>query len=225
MIYDGETEEQAAERIRRARARAALRAAPETAARLRAAGLPADGRTEAGDLPEWRTPLITDPVDSADRLFVQLRDWAEIWASRLDVDDAYLPPVWALGDGTPRGFRAGTGPVAASTIVHRVTSWLIDLEERISAAPGAEFYFDDVTKAVWPKRTAARMHPINVDPPRPCPNCGAEEVRGVFFGEPMEAAEARGEELLSELEGVGVRCAACGWQPELRASQIARWLS
>jgi hypothetical protein len=228
-VHQTETEAQAAERVRRARARAALRAASETAARLRAAGLPSDGRTEADVLPEWRTPLVTDAVDAADALFVTLRDWTEIWAGRLHLE-APAPGAWTRRDGTPLGFRAGTSQETASLIVTSVASWLLFHEDAIAAADGAAEYQVAVARAVWSQRdrtatTTSRRRIVMEASDRSCPVCGLDEVRGEFFGEPMESAEARGEHLLEELDGVGVRCAYCGWKPDATLSSVARWLS
>jgi hypothetical protein len=229
-VIEQETEARAAARVRRVRARAALRAAPETAARLRAVGVPSDGRTEADVLPEWRTPLMTDVVDAADALFVALRDWAEIWAARLKVQPP-APGAWMRRDGTPMGFRAGTSPEVAALLVTSAAGWLLIREETISETAGAAEYETAVARAVWSWRSAAGMATRRLQvtdwttPPRLCPVCGEDQVRAEFFGEPMEAAEARGENLLDEIAGVGVRCAHCSWQAEARPSQIARWLS
>jgi len=223
--FDTETEAQAAERIRRAKARAALSAAPETAARLRAKGIPADGRTEADVLPEWRTPILTEVVDAADALFVALRDWAEIWAARLHLE-APTPGVWMRRDGTPLGFRAGTTEEQASLLVTTVAAWLLLHDEEIATAPGAAEFHEAVVAAVWSLRTKSAFRTAVVTwSDRACPACRSDEVRGEFFGEPMEAAEARGEDLLEEVKGVAVSCAFCGWTAEAHPSSIARWLA
>jgi len=223
-----ETEQQIADKVRRAKALAALRAAPETAARLRASGIPSDGRTEADVLPEWRTPLVTGDVDAADALFIALRDWTEIWAARLHLE-APTPGAWMRRDGTPLGFRAGTSPEVASLLVTSVASWLLYHEAEIAAAATAKEYHDAVTRAVWSQHdrtpSARRSKIVSEASDRSCPACGADEVRGEFFGESLEAAEARGEDLVDEVAGVTVRCAYCGWKPDARLSSVARWLS
>ena len=225
-MIEHDTEAQTTERLRRARARAALSAAPETAARLRAKGIPTDGRTEADVLPEWRTPLLTEPVDAADTLFVALRDWAEIWAARLGIE-APTPGVWMRRDGTPLGFHAGTSPEQASLLVTSVAAWMLTHEEAIAAHPGAKEFHDAVARAVWSMRTKSgtRFQPVTQWSDRACPVCNSSEVRGEFFGEPMESAEARGEDLVSEVEGVTVRCAYCGWKPDARHGSLGRWLA
>jgi hypothetical protein len=227
-VIEQETEQQAAERVRRAKAIAALRAAPDTAARLRASGIPSDGRTEADVLPEWRTPLRTADVDAADALFVTLRDWTEIWSGRLNLETP-TPGAWMRRDGTPLGFRAGTSPETASLLVTSVAAWLLVHEDEIAKAPGAGEYHDSIVRAVWSQhdRTPVvnRRRIIGDASDRSCPVCGFDEVRGEFFGEPLEAAEARGEDVVDEAAGVTVRCAYCGWKPDARVSSIARWLS
>lgn len=68
-------------------------------------------------------------------------------------------------------------------------------------------------------------------------------VHGEFFGEPLTAAEHRGErvrawarsgdetaeqalhQFLTAVDGIQVRCSRCGWTADAKPTKLARWLS
>lgn len=245
-----ETEAQAAARVRLARARKALTSAPMLAYQLRWDATPLDGRTERGILRELRTPLLTGVTDAADELYVELQRWVLEWAVELQVAS---PEGWSwrnIRTGAELGLRADASPETAHNLVTSASAWLLWHENAIARLEGAEVYHDDVAGLIWAARGAAglirphRKSDVVTIATRPCPNpmCGAVEVRVEYFGEPMAYAIARGERLsptpigseteeqaanyfASAIAGVSVRCGLCGWSPELRPSQIARWLS
>lgn len=245
-----ETEAQAAARIRLVRSRKALTAAPSLAYQLRWDAAPLDGRTERGVLPELRTPMMTALTDAADELYVVLQRWVAIWAADLQVP---APAGWSWRNPVTAdllGLRADATPETASILVSSAASWLLWHETEIAALPDVGEYHDDVASLVWSLRAAAgmirshRKSEIAEISTRMCPNplCASDEVRVEYFGEPMAFAIARGERLAptpigdetedqaanyfaAAVAGVSVRCAVCGWAPELRPSKIARWLS
>lgn len=243
-----ETEEQAAARIRQARARKALTSAPMLAYQLRWDATPLDGRTERGILRELRTPMLTGVVDAADELYVELQRWVLEWAVELQVPS---PAGWSwrnIRTGSQLGMRADASPETALNLVTSSSAWLLWHENAIARLTGAEVYQDDVAGLVWSLRAAAglvrphRKSELVTIATRPCPECALDEVRVEYFGEPMAFAIARGERLsptpigdeteeqaanyfASATAGVTVRCAYCGWAPELKPSKIARWLS
>lgn len=245
-----ETEEQAAARIRLVRSRKALAAAPMLAYQLRWDATPLDGRTERGVLPELRTPMLTGLTDAADELYVDLQRWVAIYAADLEVP---APEGWSWRNPNtayPMGLRADATPETASILVSSAASWLLWHEAAIAALPDAAEFHDDVAALVWSLRAAAgmirphRRSEIVTISTRRCENplCHSDEVRVEYFGEPMAYAEARGDHLrpvpladetedqmmnrfASIVAGVSVRCAVCGWAPEVRPSKIAKWLS
>lgn len=245
-----ETEEQAAARIRITRARKALQSAPMLAYSLRWDAIPLSGRTEVGELPELRTPLITAVVDAADELYVHLHGWSAYFGGKLEIAS---PAPWMSrrSDGEPRGFRAETTPEDAHNLVSSVASWLLWHETDLTPIEHAADYLDAIATHIWALRAAAGLiTPRKRNPiiegfaTRPCPKCERLEVRVEFFGEPMAYAEgtsgarldttphSRAEtqddivnELMEAIRGVKVRCAHCGWTADARPSQIARWLA
>jgi hypothetical protein len=233
------TEDQDAEKVRRLRAMKALGAAPELVEHLRAMLTPSDGRTEGGVLPEMRTPLLTGITDAADEVYVVLLEWVGYWSETLDIPAPLAAVVaWRLPGGPsaniggPRigGFRAGTSPTAARVRVRVLVAWLLRLEIAIARDPLGGEFFDEVSRIVWKYRASsgltdqARSTRIWESSPRPCPDCGEISVRAEYFGEPIAAPVARGENLLDDVAGVQVRCMVCGWAEQPRASKVVRWL-
>jgi hypothetical protein len=203
-------DEEAAEALLRAqRARTALRMAPDLAAHLRTMLTPSDGRTEPGELPELRTPLLTDVADAADELFAVLLEWATAWAITFDetepVAAAYAHrnyqdshPGEGHRDARLEGFRAGTTPKQAAALTRAITAYLLPRHDAIAEQPAAPVYFDEVTALVWRLRSASGLtkpHPTREPSPRPCPLCGEYAVRAEYFGGTFLAAEKRGERL------------------------------
>lgn len=246
FTHQDETEEQAFARIRDVRSRKALTGAPDLVEHLRSMVFPSDGRTERGvEHPVMSTPLISGIVDDADELYVLLLEWTATWSEILD----RLPPtIFAVGwrnlqdahrstgytDNVVVGFKAGATPSGARGLVQLLTTWLLLHADEINAADNSAQYQDEITTAIWslqskyPTRDRGRptLRPVEHSHyARPCPVCGQEEVRGEWFSEPLEAAEARGENLLDGLEGITVRCAHCGWTEKPSAVRLARWLS
>ncbi len=245
-----ETEAQAAARIRQTRARKALAAAPMLAYQLRWDATPLDGRTEGGILREFRTPMMTGITDAADELYVELQRWVLEWAVELQVPS---PAGWSwrnIRTAEQLGLRAEASPETAHNLVTSSSAWLLWHENAIAKLDGAGAYQDDVATLIWSLRAAAgmirphRRSEVVTISTRRCPNplCNSDEVRVEYFGEPMAYAIARGERLsptpigseseeqaanyfASAIAGVSVRCAVCGWEPELKPSKIARWLS
>jgi hypothetical protein len=108
-------------------------------------------------------------------------------------------------------------------------------------------YQDAVAEKVWDLRAKHHLlasHPIREPLGRVCDHCDQPEMRATFFGEPMTAAEARGEfdvttatkddrhdpkstagrAILTAVDGVSIKCGYCGWEVQPRAIEIARWL-
>lgn len=234
-------EDAAAALLRARKARKALELAPDLAAHLRALMLPSDGRTEVGDSPELRTPLLTGVTDAADGLLRQLLEWADWWSKRLDIDGPvaasfarhdYQGSHASMGfsDFESVGFRAGTSPEMAAAIVRALVVWLlVHDDEMIVADPfWAGLYQDDVSKLVWRLRAESGQspaRPAREPSARPCPVCGELAMRAEYFGSSFQAAELRGEQLLNAVEGIDVRCGYCGHVETASATRIARWLS
>jgi hypothetical protein len=205
-----EAAEAAAEALLRAkRARKALAFAPELAAHLRSLLTPSDGRTERGELPELRTPLLTGVADAADELLARLLEWATWWAGELRVD---LPVAWSFAkrnyqdahpsagyrDVDAQGYRANVDARTAAAIMRSLVIWLIQHEEAIADHPRAGDYQDDVSALVWSLRAASGLvpdRPMREPSPRPCPVCGELAMRAEYFGSPFQAAVLRGERL------------------------------
>jgi hypothetical protein len=250
---EARAEREAAEAIVRGeRLRRALTEAPGLAEHLRTIVLHSDGRTEAGDLREWRTPLLTGTTDDADELFVVLLEHVTFWAEQLGIKPPLTAKAWNTRGGIRRevedvaaGFRAGTTPEQASSLVWALAFWLLEHDAAIAAHPNAATYQDEVASLVWSLRAGSRLAsaPVRMASPRPCPICDEHAVHGEFFGSTFEAAEKRGERLsayaragdetpeqalnafLAAVAGVEVRCDFCGWKADAKATQIARWLA
>jgi hypothetical protein len=246
------TEAQAEAEIRAARLRVALEEAPATMEHLRALIETSDGRTERGEVFTYaRTPLLTHVADDADDAYTRLVAWTMEWAGRLKVAPpttaavAYRVGGW-LGIPEPLGFKAGTTPRGARSLTQLLTTWLLIHEEQIDRRDDAQEYQDDIARTIWRIRNArglAEVHPVTRPVVRQCPY-GHEEVRAVYFSEPLVFAEARGEfdfelataeerknpttragrQILDAVEGVRVTCGYCGWSARPKVSEIARWL-
>ena len=247
------TAREAAEAIVRGeRLRRALTEAPGLAEHLRTVVLHSDGRTEAIEFREMRTPLLTGTTDDADELFVVLLEHVAFWAEQLSIKPPMTAVAWNTRGGIRRevedvaaGFRAGTTPEKASALVWTLAFWLLEHDAAIAAHPNAATYQDEVADLIWGLRSGSRLTsaPVRMASPRPCPICEELTVHGEFFGSSFEAAEKRGERLrayaragdetpeqalnafLAAVAGVEVRCDFCGWKAEARATQIARWLA
>lgn len=152
-------------------------------------------------------------------------------------------------DATLLGFKAGTTPQGAWALVQTAATWLLLREDRIPAHPLAGIYQDEVAALVWNLRSAhglTRGRPTRDASARPCPACGVFEVRGEFFGGSFTGAELRGDfdvtglytrderiaaaheagrKILSAIDGVTVRCGACGWTEKPKPNLIVGWLS
>jgi hypothetical protein len=111
-----------------------------------------------------------------------------------------------------------------------LVSWLLRLEMAIARHALSGEFFDEVSRIVWKYRASsgltdrAKSTRIWESSPRPCPDCGETSVRAEYFGEPIAAPVARGENLLDDVGGVQVRCMVCGWAEQPRASKVVRWL-
>jgi hypothetical protein len=241
--------------IRGERCRRALTEAPTLVEHLRTLVLHSDGRTEPGvEVLVERTPLLAGTTDAADEVYVLLLEWVAYWADALKVKPPMIAvAAWTTAGGIRRegpdvaaGFRAGTTPELASSLVWGLAFWLLVNDTEISAHPTAEIYQDEVASLIWAQRAGSRLTkaPVRTTSPRPCPVCGEHTVHGEFFGGTFDAAEKRGERLrawarrgdeetgeqalnqfLAAVAGVEVRCEFCGWKADARPSQIARWLA
>lgn len=267
-----ETEEQAASRVRASRGRVALEEAPRAVEHLRGLLEPGDGRTERGvDIRYERTPLLTQVADDADETYKLLVDWTLTWAALLNVpgpssaivahrnfQDSHASQGFA--DAEVRGFKAGTTPSGGRMLTQLLTTWLLVHSDQIRTHELADQFHDEVAAQVWRVRAGHGLlpaRPVTVGlfgtdgEPRKC-LYGHAEVRALFFGEPMAAAEARGEfdfelaeyrperpiadekrdptaragrQILDAVTGIRVECGYCGWSARPKVSDIAGWLS
>lgn len=243
-VIVGETPEQAEARIRAAKLHAALRVAPDVAMQLRAAAIPSDGRTEPGVVfPVERTPLVTGYADAANDLLVVLQSWVDAFAAGLGAEAPQAVTWWNLqtarasevragrsADGAdPLGFQAGTTPEQAHMAVTKLAAWLLWHSGELEGLPGWWDYAAEVPALVYRLRWAAGMvsprRPVVEWSTRPCVRCQRDEVRVEFFGEPLHAAEARGENLLDAANGIAIRCGFCGTVYDATPAQIGAWLS
>jgi hypothetical protein len=262
LVDDVEIDEERAEALLRARrARVALSLAPELAEHLRSLLTPSDGRTERGERPTDRTPLLTGVDDDADELYVGLLEWVDFWADALQlVKPTRGVLAWrnlqvshrsaGYRDGQLLGFRAGTSPRVARTLVQSLSSWLLRIDERrLEGHWSTREFQDHVTWQVWSLRAASGLtaaRPAREASDRPCPVCKTFSMRAEFFGGTVGAAELRGEldvagvatrderldptspagrRILSAVDGVAVRCSYCGHVVKPTAGTIAGWLS
>jgi hypothetical protein len=245
--------------IREQRLREALREAPDLTRHLRAKVM--SGRVERGiEVTHMHTPLQTDVEDEAGDLYVILVDWVKFWSEQLSV----MPPATAVvawrnyqdahrstgyTDAPLLGFRAGTTAAGAWGLVQTLTTWLLLREDRIPTHQDAPIYQDEVAARVWALRAQhglTKGRKTRDASERPCPACGAYEVRGEFFGGSFTGAELRGDfevrglynreqrvaatseagrKILTAIDGVTVRCGACGWAEKPNPNLIVGWLS
>lgn len=235
-IQDAGDVDAAAEALIRAeKCRRALTEAPTLVEHLRTLVLHSDGRTEPGiALRPERTPLLTGTTDAADEVFVVLLEWIEYWSEQLAID----PPMIAIaawrtaggirreGPDVPAGFRAGTTPEMASSLVWGLAFWLLVNDDEIAAHPKAAIYHDEVSSLIWAQRAGSRLTkaPVRTTSPRPCPVCGEQTVQGEFFGSSFDAATRRGDDLLDAIAGVEVRCQTCLWTTKASATLMVKWL-
>ena len=233
----GLSEQQLEAIFRRAKVRKALASAPELAYQLRWDSTPLDGRTERGDLPNDRTPMLTSIVDAADELYLGLHAWVLHWATIL-MKPSPEGWYWRRTDGLPLGLRASTSPEDASSLVSSASLWLLEYEGTIAGFTEGPAFQDSVSSLIWDLRTAAGLtaqrKPSNLweKSTRPCPSCLTASVRAEFFGEPISAATARGERLVDAVEGIQARCIVCGWVATRRRdgrlitmAKLARWVA
>jgi hypothetical protein len=253
------TEAQAEAEVRASRLRVALEEAPATMEHLRSLIEVSDGRTERGEVFTYaRTPLLTHVADDADQAYALLVAWTMRWAQRLNL----TPPSTAvvayrvdrrLAVDEAMGFNPGTTPAGARGLTQLLTTWLLIHEDQIDRRDDAQDYQDDIAKIIWRIRSArglTEVPPVTRAVLRQCPY-GHEEVRAVYFAEPLVFAEARGEfdfelaeydalkpipdskrdpnaragrQILDAVEGVRVTCGRCGWSARPKVSEIARWL-
>lgn len=245
--------------IRETRLREALREAPTVARHLREKVM--SGRVERGiEVTHMHTPLQTDVEDEAGDLYVVLIEWVRFWSEKLSVQ----PPVTAIVawrnlqdahpsagymDGPLLGFRAGTTPAGAWALTQTLTTWLLLREDRIPTHQDAPVYQDEVAAQVWALRAAhglTKGRKQRDASARPCPSCGAYEVRGEFFGGSFTGGQLRGDfdvrglytrdervaataeagrKILTAIDGVTIRCGACGWTEKPNPNLIVGWLS
>jgi hypothetical protein len=220
--------------LRAERCRRALTEAPALVEHLRTIVLDSDGRTEPGvAVRQERTPLLTATTDAADEVFVALLEWVTYWAEQLAIQPPMIAAAWRTAGGirredpdVPAGFRAGTTPELASSIVWGLAFWLLVNDAEISAHEKAALYQDEVSTLIWAYRAGSRLTkaPVRTTSPRPCPICGEQAVHGEFFGSTFEAAERRGDELLDAVDGIEVRCDACRWTTKASATLMVKWL-
>lgn len=235
----------AKEALRAHRARKALAAAPELAEHLRALMLPTDGRTETTARDVTRedrstfgspaigaspTPLLTAVADAADELLVDLSTWSTFWALELQ-KPAPAVSMWRIADGGERGFHANVTPTAARLQVSAISSWLLWNDEEIAVHEVAGEYQDGVSELVWRLRSASgltspkRGSGIREKALLECDRCHELEMRVEYFGGAIAGAELRDEDLASNVQGIEVYCAHCGWKPETSAAKLLKWLS
>jgi hypothetical protein len=219
------TEEQAAARVRAVQARTALGQAAELVEHIRALMVPSDGRTEPGvAVAVERTPLHTERADDADDLYVRLLEWVQFWSetlgsmppsvavvgwSRVDEDSPVKAPARQF-----LGFRAGTTPAGAGTLIRLLTMWLLSRDERLEQHESAGAFQADVTSLVWGLRAKYRLSAVHVRSVRPrlCSTCGELAVEAWWrSADPLD---------------VVVECLHCGQQFEVGTpSQILAWIT
>lgn len=218
-------------RLRDLRARKALGYAPDLAEHLRAMLYPSDGRVERGiDFRDQSTPLRTEIADDGDTLHSVLLGWVEYWRIELGMPaPSTAVAAWRSRDEQSNviGFRAGTTPGGARALTQTLSTWLLLRADTIVEHSAAESFHVEVAREVFALRG---KYPTSPRPERtvlarPCPVCGEVAVRGDYFGGTISAAVARGEDMLSAVDGIAVRCDACGWRAETRPTQIVRWLA
>lgn len=259
-----ETKEQKVARIRALRTRVALEEAPAAVEHLRELLLPGDGRTERGEVFSYaRTPLLTRVADDADETYAVFVKWVLRWSKVLNVPapSTAMVAYRIIGVDEVMGFKTGTTPEGARSLMSVLKTWLLIHADQINRRDDAQAYQDEIVAVVWRVRAGHGLidaHPVTTDPLvgtdgelRRCP-FGHQQVRGVFFGEPIEAAEARGEfdfeladyiptaatpdtkkdpnaragrQVLDAVAGIRVECGYCGWTAKPKVSDIAGWLS
>lgn len=237
-VITTEAEDEA--RIRAARTRTALQEAPHLARHLRTQILHTDGRSERGEaFAHKSTPLNTRLTDASDELYVLLLDWVSMWVS---VTGANPPATAAVAwrnyrendaDNQPKalGLKAGTTVKGAGALVEILTMWLLSHQPQFEHHPEFVTYQDEVCTIVWRLRSSSGLTTARKAAeasPRPCPACGEHEMRAEYFGSSFEAAEARGDlrrDQLEAVDGIEVRCSACGHTERASATKIAKWLS
>jgi hypothetical protein len=182
----------------------------------------------------WSAELSVRPPDTA---VVAWRNFQDSHASK------------GYSDAPLLGFKAGTGPGEAWARVLSVTTWLLLREDRIPTHPTAGVYQDEVAATVWALRAQhglTKGRKQRDASPMPCPSCGEREVRGEFFGGSFTGAQLRGDfdvrglytrdervaataeagrKILTAIDGVTVRCGACGWTEKPNPNLIVGWLS
>jgi hypothetical protein len=146
------------------------------------------------------------------------------------------------------GFKSGTTHSGAWALVQTLATWLLLAEARITTHELAEQFDAEIAATVWESRCRHGMTkalPARDASERQCPACGALEVRAEFFGSSFTAATLRGEfdvtklynrderrtatteagrKILTAVDGVTVRCGACGWSEKPNPRAIVGWL-
>ena len=207
-----ETEEQAAARILEWRARKALTHAPELIHYVRSL-IPHPERGEE-HVHMW-SPMRLSPTDDADQFYANLVNWVLAWADYLNTTPPAAATVWA-NTSDVQGFRAGTTPAGAQTLVKLQVDWLTRNREQINAHQFATEYQTNMVEILGELRgrypTAPR--PPKEVHPRPCPQCG----------EPAVGAEWASADVTAVLD-VQIRCEVCDFTIAGKPSDIVKWIA